>query len=82
MRMQNDIKNIKDSNKVYVPADKTSNIYKVDKQEYDRILTNSITKTYKKTDNNTKNLINKTGKAIQTIISETGWISTEKTTAS
>ena len=39
-------------------------IYEIDKQEYNRILTNSITNNYKNTDNNTKHLINKTGKAI------------------
>ena len=55
---------MKSSNKLYVPADKTTNMYKVTPQEYDRLLTNSITKTYKKTNNNTKHLINDEGKRI------------------
>ena len=59
-----DIKKIIESEKVFVPADKTSNMYKVDKEDYEKILTESITKTYKKTNNNTKHLVNNAGKTI------------------
>ena len=63
-QLRKDINSMKSSNKLYVPADKTTNMYKVTPQEYDRLLTNSITKTYKKTNNNTKHLINDEGKRI------------------
>ena len=63
-QLRKDINSMKSSNKLYVPADKTTNMYKVTPQEYDRLLTNSITKTYKKTNNNTKHLINDEGKKI------------------
>ena len=62
-RIKADIKKI-ESEKVFVPADKTSNMYKVDKEDYEKILTESITKTYKKTNNNTKHLVNNAGKTI------------------
>ena len=45
-------------------ADKTSNMYKVSKDEYNKMLNNSITKTYKKTDNTTKQFVNSSGKRI------------------
>ena len=63
-RIQQDIKLINDSDKLFVPADKTSNMYKVSKEEYEKIMTESITKTYKKTDNTTKQLVNNAGKRI------------------
>ena len=55
--IQQDIKNINNSDKLYVPADKTSNMYKINKQDYDKILTNSITKTYQKAENSTKHKV-------------------------
>ena len=39
-------------------------MYKVDKQDYNRLLTNSITKTYKKAEANTKHSVNSSGKEI------------------
>ena len=63
-KLQQDIRNIKSSNKIYVPADKTTNMYKVTKEEYDQLLTNSITNTYKKTNDRAKHSINLDGKKI------------------
>ena len=63
-RMQQEIKSINDSNKLFVPADKTSNMYEVNKEEYEKILTESITKTYKKAGNNTKHQVDSAGKEI------------------
>ena len=37
------------SDKVFLKADKTTNIYKVSKEEYNKLLTENITKDYKKT---------------------------------
>ena len=39
---------IKKSNNVYVAADKTRNYYTVSKEKYNELLTNSVTKAYKK----------------------------------
>jgi len=48
-KLSSDIKlKITNSDSIIVPADKSSNFYKMDKESYDRLLTNKITKTYKK----------------------------------
>ena len=47
---KNDINNIKASDKVVVPADKTRNMYKMDKDVYNKLLGENITKSYKKAD--------------------------------
>ena len=48
-KLKTAIAEINKSEELFIPADKTSNIYKVKKCEYDKLLTNSITKDYKKT---------------------------------
>ena len=63
-KLKEDITTINASDKIYVNADKTSNIYKLSNEQYKTILNNSITSTYKKTNEQTKNNINKTGKEI------------------
>ncbi|KAF6038284.1 hypothetical protein EB796_003411 [Bugula neritina] len=51
-KLSSDIKHkITNSNSIIVPADKSNNFYKMDKESYDRLLTNNITKTYKKISN-------------------------------
>ena len=59
-----DIKDIKQSEKTLTSADKTSNMYKLTKEEYNKMLKNAITSTYKKTNNNIKTKINSEGKRI------------------
>ena len=46
--LRDDIKEIKASNKRLVSADKSGNIYKIEKDEYKKLLRDDITKTYKK----------------------------------
>ena len=48
MKLRDDIKEIKASNKVFVSADKSRHIYKMEKDEYKKLLQDNITKTYKK----------------------------------
>ena len=67
-RMRQDIQQIKRSDKVYVPADKTTNMYKVRKDKYERLLTNSITADYKKEETDLSNEINYSGKKSSKII--------------
>ena len=43
---------MKASNKTMAFADKTTNIYRLTREEYDKILNDSITATYKKANNN------------------------------
>ena len=45
-------------------ADKTSNMYRLTKEQYDKLIMNSITSTYKNTNSNIKKQINKAGKNV------------------
>ncbi len=47
-KMREDVKQIKQCEKVVVPADKSTNLYKIDKDTYENHLMNNITKAYKK----------------------------------
>ena len=62
--MNNDIKSVKNSKKAFIPADKTRNMYKMDKSQHDKLLQENITKTYKKSDTNKYNEINTEAKTI------------------
>ena len=57
-KLRNDISAIKASGKVVVAADKSSNLYKMDKDVYESDLFNSITAAYKKSDQNKVDQIN------------------------
>ena len=48
-QLLNDVKNIKESDKIFVPPHKSRNIYLLSKDEYQKLLTENITKTYKMT---------------------------------
>ena len=63
-RIKKDISEIKKSKEVLVSADKTANIYKVQPHEYRRLLNNSVTKLYKKSDENIVKVVSKEGKTI------------------
>ena len=58
-RMREDITNIKNSNKVYVSADKSTNLYKMEKTDYESHLVNNITSTYKKSSQDQVDRINR-----------------------
>lgn len=47
-QLANDVREIRRSNKVYVSADKTTNVYKVTKEEYNTLMRNSVTALYEK----------------------------------
>ena len=63
-KLKQDLRSINESEKLYIPADKTTNMYKMEKNEYDRILKNSVTSTYKKADPNLKRKIDSEGKEL------------------
>ena len=56
------IKLIKESNKTMTPTGKTSNIYRLTKEQYEKLIMNSMTSTNKKVNNNIKEQINMSGK--------------------
>ena len=58
------IKSIKQSESLYVPADKTTNIYKVKPDDYNKLLNDNITAVYKRADENVVKSINKEAQAI------------------
>ena len=63
-QLKNDIDNTKSSNKIIVPADKSCNIYKLEKNDYDKLLTGNITKAFKKSSRTKVNNINYNTKRI------------------
>ena len=63
-QLNEDLQKIKSSDKVFIFADKTRNIYEVTKESHDKLLTENITKTYRKDTQNEYNNINEEAKEI------------------
>ena len=59
-----DAGDIKKLDKLLVPADKSSNLYSLSREQYDKLLRENVTKTYKKADGGTMKRINKEAKEI------------------
>ena len=62
-KLKQDTNQIKTGNKVLVKADKTTNFYKLDSNDYNKLLHENITKTYKKAEESIPNKITKKDKA-------------------
>ena len=62
MQLSIDVKNIKKNPKLLVPADKTNNVYELTTEEYNKLLIENISKTYKKTAVSAINSINNEAK--------------------
>ena len=62
--LKSDIKSIQQSSKALTPADKTSNMYRLTKEEYSKTRRNAITSTYKKANGSIKKRINEKAKEI------------------
>ena len=62
--IKNDVKMIRNSKKIIVAADKTTNYYKIQLDEYNKLKEKSIRKNYKKSNNTVINNINKEAKEI------------------
>ena len=60
--LNKDVREINNSEKVWVFADKTTNIYCVDKDMYTQTLRENVTKSYKRCNEETTKLINKEAK--------------------
>ena len=63
-KLHSDAKSICSSSKMLVPADKSTNLYEMDKAEYEKLLQNSVTKAYKKCRTNIKTTIDFEAKEI------------------
>ena len=63
-KLKNDINEIKTCNKILATADKSRNLYKVEKEQYQKLFKENITKTYKKSTNKKIEKINYTAKQI------------------
>ena len=63
-QLRNDISEIRNTEKVIIPADKTRNLYKMEKDDYNKYFTENITKTYKKSNMNKVNKLNLEAKKI------------------
>ena len=63
-RLLNDAKNIKKSDKVYVTADKTRNVYQLDKDSYNKLMRDNVTSKYEKASGDTEFKINSKAKSI------------------
>ena len=59
-KVSDDLKKIRKSGKVAVPADKTTNLYLLNRSEYEKLLRDNVTKTYKKAEPDREKDINKT----------------------
>ena len=53
-QLSKDLKEMQNSKDLYVPADKTTNIYKVSSEKYQQLLHSNITANYRKADNDAK----------------------------
>ena len=61
-KLKKDAKLIKESNKAMTFAGKTSNMYRLTKEQYNQLIMNSLTFNYKKASSNIKKQINMAGK--------------------
>ena len=63
-KLNEDISKIKKSTKASIPADKTSNFYKLHKTQHDKLLRDSITTTYEKASTDAAHVIDSQAKSI------------------
>lgn len=56
-KLQKDVEDIKASNELLIPADKTTNLYNVTVEQYNKLLDDNITKTYRKSEVDAKRKI-------------------------
>ena len=63
-KLDDDLKEIRKSKNLFIPADKTNNMYEISPNEYEKLLKENITKSYEKCDESIKYNINKEAKGI------------------
>ena len=60
-QMRSDMRNMRESGKTLTPADKTSNMYRLEREEYNQLKKNAVTSKYKKASEKIKKNIDKGG---------------------
>ena len=65
-KLSRDVKKINSSRNILVFADKTRNVYELNKNQYEKLLRENVTKTYRKADDQTEDNINHDLKHIAT----------------
>ncbi|CAB4041579.1 Hypothetical predicted protein, partial [Paramuricea clavata] len=75
-KISSDVKNIRKNESLFVPADKTTNFYKMDPPSYNQLLQRNITKTYKKISTQTVSSIENRSKSIANKLNLTDRINT------
>ena len=73
-KLQDDTKRIKDETKFLIPADKTTNFYKLEPSTYNNLLKQNINKSYKKAQLSTVQDIHNKNKQIATKLGIEDWI--------
>ena len=63
-KLKNNIKTVKQSRKTLTSAHKTSNMYRLSKEEHEELLANAVTSNYKKANNSIKKKISTASKQI------------------
>ena len=63
-QLHNELKEVKKSKNLIIPADKTSNMYEVTPERYNKLMKDNITKQYKKANKKVVENINKEAKKI------------------
>ena len=63
-KLSKDINNIRSSQNLLIFADKTTNLYEMIPEQYKTILTNNVTKTYRKEERSTQITIDREAKTI------------------
>lgn len=66
--LKNDIASVKNENRLFVKADKSTNFYKLDAHKYNRLLNDNVTKTYRKADTKQISDINDEARCISTAL--------------
>jgi len=59
-----DVRNIKNSKALLIPADKTTNLYKVNVKDYQKLVNDNVCSTYKKANSHVVHEINTEAKSI------------------
>ena len=67
-KLSDDINNIKSSENRLIFADRATNLYKMTPEEYKTILTNNVTKIYRKAERSTRMKIDRKAKTISRIL--------------
>ena len=65
-KLAQDARKIRKDDKMFIPADKTTNFYKLEPKTYEKLLEENITKTYKKSNNTSTRSTNLGNKKIAT----------------